>query len=76
MAFALHAVTVDRRLIHDGHVHRFIVVEDLEGWEVREEEDSKLIRQTHHDDWHRVERDTWRFELRSQEFKRQGWVEH
>ena len=27
-----------------------------EGWEVREERDSEVVRQAHYQDWHRVER--------------------
>jgi hypothetical protein len=68
-------MTLDRHLIHCGHEHRFVVTEDLQGWDVREEEDAIMVRHVHHDDWHRVERDTWLFELRAVELKQGGWIE-
>jgi hypothetical protein len=39
-----------------GHSSRLTVVRDEIGWEVREERDGALVRVSHRDDWHRVER--------------------
>jgi hypothetical protein len=39
-----------------GHSSRLTVVRDALGWEVREERDGALVRVSHRDDWHRVER--------------------
>ena len=39
-----------------AHHHRCIVTSDASGWNVREEEDSRVVREMHHTDWHRVER--------------------
>jgi hypothetical protein len=39
-----------------GHSSRLTVVRDELGWEVREERDGALVRVSHRDDWHRVER--------------------
>jgi hypothetical protein len=41
----------------DHTVHYSIVTTD-DGWELREERDSQVVRQTHFQDWHRVERAT------------------
>lgn len=39
-----------------GLVKRFIVTRSAVGWEVREEHDSRVVRQVQYTDWHRVER--------------------
>jgi hypothetical protein len=52
---------------------RFVVLgPGTSGWEVREEQDSKLIRSVRYDDWHRVERALMNFALEATEC---GWVE-
>ena len=68
-------MSLDRHLISNGHVRRFVVTSDLEGWEVREEEDSAVLRRAHRDDWHRVERDVRLFEIKALALKRDGWIE-
>ena len=68
-------MSLDRHLNSHGHVHRFVVTRDLEGWEVREEKDSAVLRRAHREDWHRVERDIRLFELRALELQREGWIE-
>jgi hypothetical protein len=68
-------MSLDRHLISNGHVRRFVVTSDLKGWEVREEEDSAVLRRAHRDDWHRVERDVQLFEIKALTLKRDGWIE-
>ena len=68
-------MSLDRLLNSDGHVHRFVVTSDLKGWEVREEKDSTVLRRTHREDWHRVERDILLFQIRATALKGQGWIE-
>jgi hypothetical protein len=68
-------MSLDRHLNSHGHLHRFVITHNLEGWDVREEEDSIVLRQTHRDDWHRVERDIQLFEIRALALKRAGWTE-
>jgi hypothetical protein len=68
-------MSLDRHLISNGHVRRFVVTSDLKGWEVREEEDSAVLRRAHRDDWHRVERDVRLFEIKALALKRDGWIE-
>ena len=69
-------MSLDRYLVNHEHVHRLVVTPELAGWEVREEEDATVLSIVHRDDWHRVERDLYRFELRSQALKLAGWSEH
>jgi hypothetical protein len=66
---------IDRCFIRSGHVHRFIVAADHDGWQVREEEDDVVLRERHRDDWHRVERDSSLFELTARLLTRSGWAE-
>ena len=68
-------MSLDRHLIGHGHVHRFVVTHNLEGWDVREEEDSAVLLRAHLEDWHRVERDIQLFEIRALGLKREGWIE-
>ena len=47
----------EKKLVHQGHTTTFSVVAgDVEGWEVRIEEDSRLVHRACYTDWHRVER--------------------
>lgn len=48
----------------DGQMQRVVVTRGAAGWEVREERDSRVVRQITYTDWHRVERAVQRFELR------------
>jgi hypothetical protein len=43
-------------LFHDGHTKRLTITRSGDGWEVREEHDSQMVRKAHYSDWHRVER--------------------
>jgi hypothetical protein len=70
-------MSFNRLLTNHGHVHRFVVVRtEHEGWEVREEEDSAILRRALREDWHRVERDIQLFEIRALGLKREGWTEN
>ncbi len=52
------------RSVNDhGHVHRLVVTRDLQGWEVREEQDAVVLRRARRRDWHRVESDVELFEI-------------
>jgi hypothetical protein len=66
---------LERHLVNRGHVHHFVVRHDTTGWDVREEEDSKVIRQAHLDDWHRVERAVQLFDDAAVALERDGWIE-
>jgi hypothetical protein len=64
-----------RRLQSRDHVRAFVVDEaDERGWEVREEEDHRVVRRTWLHDWHRVEHAVMRFGLQATQLERAGWV--
>lgn len=68
-------MSLTRHLIHHDHVHRLVVTRDLEGWEVREEEDSTVLRRTRRADWHRVETDIQLFDIKACTLMGEGWYE-
>jgi hypothetical protein len=43
------------------------------GWEVRVEEDSRIVRQTRYTDWHRVERALSAMRAQIGQLEREGW---
>jgi hypothetical protein len=58
-----------------GHVKRFFINRiGAEGWEVREEQDERVVRQVRYTDWHRVERALGIFRLEIGELENRGWV--
>jgi hypothetical protein len=57
------------------HVRRYSITPTMSGWEVREEQDSEVIRQTCYTDWHRVERAKLVFDLRVSSLRQNGWQE-
>ena len=62
-------------LSNDGHTRRFQIKPlPVFGWEVREEEDSRLVSTRVYDDWHRVERARSAFRVAVGSLKRDGWV--
>ena len=65
-----------RRLRSQEHIREFVVAEANErGWEVREEEDDRVVKRTWMHDWHRVENAMTRFTLEATQLQRAGWVE-
>ena len=55
---------VTREHVRDGHTTRVVVTRGTTGWDVREEQDSQVVRQVTYTDWHRVERAVQAFDLR------------
>ena len=45
------------------------------GWEVRDEEDSRILRRSFYHDWHRVERARVAFAIEAVELRNAGWVQ-
>jgi hypothetical protein len=45
------------------------------GWEVREEQDSRVVRIVRYDDWHRVERALLQFGREALALRASGWIE-
>ena len=65
-----------KRLQSQEHIKEFVVDEANEnGWEVREEEDHRVVKRTCMHDWHRVENVMMRFALEATQLQRAGWVE-
>ena len=58
-----------------GHVKRFLVSGmERDGWEVRAEQDERVVKQVRYTDWHRVERALEMFNLEIVELENQGWI--
>lgn len=59
-----------------AQTRRFSISEPTEsGWEVREEQNSQLVRSVRYDDWHRVERAIMSFAREAAALRERGWVE-
>jgi hypothetical protein len=64
-----------KSLRNDRHTQRFTIEPTASGWEVREEHDSRIVRQRYYQDWHRVERARRELVLRTSALKERGWIE-
>lgn len=65
-----------RRFRSDGHTRDFLVEIGSElGWEVRQEEDNRVVKSTRVRDWHRVEQAIALFAIEATRLERDGWVE-
>ena len=63
-----------RELKFAGHIRRFTIREGAEeGWEVREEADSEIVRVQQYRDWHRLERARMRIDQQVSELEHEGW---
>ena len=66
----------DRMLRKASNVRRFTITQlQSTGWDVRDEQDSRVLRSHVYHDWHRVERATLSFSLEIQALLDRGWVE-
>jgi hypothetical protein len=65
-----------RLLQKAAHTRRFTISsEGVSGWEVRDEQDSRVIRRVRYSDWHRVERARMAFALEAAVLEQSGWNE-
>jgi hypothetical protein len=65
-----------RILRRAAHIRRFtITATSSSGWEVRDEEDSQIIKARRYDDWHRVERARLTFAAAAANLRDAGWVD-
>ena len=64
-----------QKLQHLDHTLHYSIVSTDEGWELREERDSQLVRQAHLHDWHRVERATRVIAIEVDDLRTKGWTE-
>lgn len=67
----------NKSLRHRERTRRYSIVpaKATAGWEVREEEDSRIVRQAHYTDWHRVERARRAIAMEMRALRDQGWAE-
>lgn len=65
----------NRTLQHLDHTMHYSIVTTGEGWELREERDSRLVRQAHFQDWHRVERATRVITIQVDDLRTKGWAD-
>ena len=59
----------------EDKTRRYSIVATDDGWEVREERDSQLVRQAHYLDWHRVERAKRSITIALDDLRTKGWSE-
>ncbi len=65
-----------RMLRKASTTRRFTITElPFAGWDVREEQDSRVVRRVVYHDWHRVERASLSFSLEARALLKSGWVE-
>ena len=58
------------------HITRFTIRQTgASGWEVREEQDSRVVRTARYRDWHRVERAQMAFARQAALLEDAGWTE-
>lgn len=63
-----------KELRQAGHIRKFSIEDrGRDGWEVREEQDDRVLKQIHYTDWHRVERALSVFALQIDELEGLGW---
>ena len=62
-----------RSLRNAEHTRRYTIAETSAGWEVRQEQDSQVVRRVHYHDWHRVERARRSIAHELNELEAAGW---
>ena len=62
-----------KRLRHQEQTRRYSIAATDAGWEVREERDSKVVRNDHYHDWHRVERARRSIAIELNALRENGW---
>lgn len=64
-----------KELYRAGHTRKFSIrVMGTAGWEVRDEQDDRVLKAVHYADWHRVERAMHMFNLQIDELESSGWI--
>jgi hypothetical protein len=65
-----------RKFEKGGLTRRFVItIAGSAGWEVREEQNSLVVRQARYTDWHRVERARMAFAREAATLASSGWKE-
>jgi len=64
-----------KELTQAGHTRRFSITErGATGWEVRDVQDDRVLKQICYTDWHRVERAQQVFNLLIDDLESRGWL--
>lgn len=64
-----------KELCQAGHVRKFTITKYGEsGWEVRDQQDGRVLRQVYYRDWHRVERAANMFDILTDDLENRGWA--
>ena len=64
-----------KELHQAGHVRKFSIKKLGEsGWEVRDVQDERVLRQAYYNDWHRVERAVNMFNILIEDLESRGWA--
>lgn len=63
-----------RNLRNADHTRRYSIASTDSGWEVREEQDSRVVRRVALHDWHRVERERRSIGDRLNALRKEGWT--
>lgn len=64
-----------RKLQYLEHTRRYSIAATDDGWEVREERDSEVVRQERYQDWHRVERARRSITIELRNLRARGWAD-
>ena len=65
----------DKSLRFREQTRRYLIATTDSGWEVREERDRQVVRTTHYQDWHRVERARKTISAELSALREKGWSE-
>ena len=64
-----------KELYRAGHTRKFSIKDvGMAGWEVRDEQDDRVLKAVRFTDWHRVERAMNMFNLQIDELESCGWI--
>ena len=64
-----------KELRQAGHTRKFSITDmGNAGWEVRDVQDDRVLKQICYTDWHRVERALSMFNLQIDELESKGWA--
>ena len=63
-----------KELRQQGHTRKFSILDrGRDGWEVRDEQDDRVLKQVCYTDWHRVERALNMFHITIDDLESRGW---
>ena len=65
-----------KELRRGGHTRTFSIRDaGASGWEVRDQQDDRVLKHVHYSDWHRVERALNMFTLQIDDLESNGWID-